>query len=228
VRTLVVTHARPFVGPSAPAPITFVMVENHAVASLLGSQAIVTTRYEIDKSAVTQILKLLAYLRFDVLVAGIKIAEMAFERVDLVKGELALAERLDAIHDVEQPSARVRRFIPEEKRFPPFGEDRFLRANDTTLNDVNFARFGNTVEQNFRADPSGATRRHRQRLALLDDLADEEMFWHNEQVGGWRRRKIVPRRTVDSCGGKFAFQHLSGKMMQLATAYRMMFLEKVD
>src|ERR1700722_1931848 len=86
------------------------------MASLLGSQAIIATRYEIDKPAVTQILKLLAYLRFDVLVAGIEIAEMAFESVDFVKRELALAERLDAVHDIEQPSARVRRFISEEKR----------------------------------------------------------------------------------------------------------------
>src|SRR5580704_4359393 len=152
------------------------------MASLLGSQAIITTRHEIDKSAVTQKLKLLANLGFDVLVAGVEIAEMAFERVDLVKGELAFSERLDAIHDVEQPSARVRRFIPEEKRPLPFRENRLLRANDTTSNDVNFARVRNAVEQNFRADPSGTTRRHRQRLALLDDLADEEMFGHDEQV----------------------------------------------
>jgi hypothetical protein len=39
-------------------------------------------------------LKLLAYLRLDVLVAGIEVAEMPFEGVDLVQGELALAEGL--------------------------------------------------------------------------------------------------------------------------------------
>jgi hypothetical protein len=60
------------------------------MASLLGSQAVVTTRNELDKSAVTQILKLLAYLGFDVLVAGIEIAEMPFESVDILQREVTL------------------------------------------------------------------------------------------------------------------------------------------
>jgi len=70
------------------------MVEKPGHAGLLGSQAIITARYEFDESPVAQKLKLLAYLRLDVLVAGIEVAEMPFEGVDLVQGELALAEGL--------------------------------------------------------------------------------------------------------------------------------------
>jgi hypothetical protein len=55
------------------------------------SQAIITTRHEIDKSAVTQILQLLPYFWFDVPVAGIKFSEMPLERVDVLKHEVALA-----------------------------------------------------------------------------------------------------------------------------------------
>ncbi len=68
------------------------MVEKPGHASLLGSQTIITTRHEIDKSAITQKLKLLAYLGFDVLVAGIEIAQMLLESVDLVEREIAFAE----------------------------------------------------------------------------------------------------------------------------------------
>jgi hypothetical protein len=67
----------------------------------LRSQAIITTRHEIDKSTIPQILQLLTYLGFDVLVAGIEIAEMPLEGVDLFKREVAFAEGLHALHDIE-------------------------------------------------------------------------------------------------------------------------------
>src|SRR6185295_12652786 len=95
-----------------------------------GSQTITSARDEIQKPAVAEILKLLAYLRPYVLVAGIELAEMPLEGVDLIERELALAERLHAFHDVEQPAPRFQRFIPEEKRSLPFRENQFLRAND--------------------------------------------------------------------------------------------------
>jgi hypothetical protein len=81
---------------------------------LLGSQAITTTGHEIDKSAVPQILQLLTYLGFDVLIAGMEVAEMPLEGIDLVKREVPFAERLYAFHDVEQPAACLRGFISEE------------------------------------------------------------------------------------------------------------------
>src|ERR1700722_11927434 len=109
------------------------------MAGLLGSQAIITTRHEFDKSAVAQILQLLAYLRFDVLVARIEFAEMPLEGVDLVQREVALAERLHAFHDVEQPAARLRRFISEEKCLLPVRKDELLGANEAVPDDVNLA-----------------------------------------------------------------------------------------
>jgi len=81
---------------------------NRFGSQTLRSQAIITTRHEIDKSAVAQILKLLTYLGLDVLVAGIEIAKMPLECVDLVKREVALPQRLHAFHYVEQPAARFR------------------------------------------------------------------------------------------------------------------------
>jgi hypothetical protein len=92
MRASVIAHAGPFIGPSAPATIAFVEVEKPGHASLLRSQAITTTRHEIDKSAIAQKLKLLAYLGLDVLVAGIEVAQLPLEGVDLVKREVALPE----------------------------------------------------------------------------------------------------------------------------------------
>src|SRR5258708_1815102 len=98
-----------------------------------GSQTITSARDEIYKPAVAQILKLLAYLRPDVLVAGIEPAEMPLESVDLIERELTLAERLHAFHDIEQPAPRFQRFVPKEKRFLPFRENQLFRANDAVL-----------------------------------------------------------------------------------------------
>src|ERR1700688_820135 len=120
---------------------------NRFGSQTLRSQAIVTTRHEIDKSAVAQILKLLTYLGVDVLVAGIEIAKMPFECVDFLKREFPLAERFHALHDIEQPAARLRRFVPEEERPLPVGEDSFLRTNDAFLYDMNLAGLGNAAEQ---------------------------------------------------------------------------------
>ena len=68
-------------------------------------------RHELDKSTVAQILKLLAYLGLDVLIAGIEVAKMPLESIDLFKGEITFAERLHAFHHVEQPAAGLRRFV---------------------------------------------------------------------------------------------------------------------
>src|SRR6476660_1583964 len=126
MRAFIVAHARPFVGPSALAARAFVEVEKPGHANLLGSQTIITPRDELDKSAVAQILKLLPYLGFDVLVAGIEIAEMPFESVDLIKCEVAFPELLHAFHDIEQPAAGLRRFAPEKQRLLPFRKDKLF------------------------------------------------------------------------------------------------------
>src|SRR5450756_1132893 len=71
---------KPWMAGTSPAMtkkrIRFPAFRKSLVGRLLGSQAIMTTRHEIDKSTIAQILKLLTNLRLDVLVAGIEIAEM--------------------------------------------------------------------------------------------------------------------------------------------------------
>src|ERR1700680_3966985 len=117
------------------------------MAGLLGSQAIITTRDELDKSAIAQILELLTYLGFDVLVAGIKTAKMPFESVNLVEGEVTFAERFHTFHDVEQPAARLRRFISKEKCSLPFCKDNLLGPNEAVVHDMNLAGFRDAAEQ---------------------------------------------------------------------------------
>ena len=124
-------------------------MRNQAMTCLLRSQTIITTRHEIDKSAIAQILKLLPYLGSDVLVAGIEIAKVPLESIDLVKCEVAFAKRLHTIHDVEQPAARFRRFTSEEKCLLPFGKHELLRANEAVLHDMNLAGFRDAAEQYF-------------------------------------------------------------------------------
>src|ERR1700738_5636038 len=147
VRAVVVAHAGPLIGPYPLAAGASVEVEKPGHASLLGSQTIISPRDEINKSAIAQILKLLAYLGFDVLIAGIKFAQMPFEGVNLVQREVAFPKRLRALHDVEQPRRRLRRFIPEEKCLLPFRKDEFLGAKEDILHDVNRAGLGHAAEQ---------------------------------------------------------------------------------
>ena len=92
---------------------------------------------------------MLAYLGLDVLVAGIEIAQVPLERVDLIEREVSFAERLHAFHDIEQPPACLQRLIPEEKRSLPFRKDKLLGANEAVLHDVNLAGFRDAAEQYF-------------------------------------------------------------------------------
>src|SRR4051794_18429400 len=126
-----------------------------------GPQTVAPARDEIQKPAVAEILQLLADFRPDVLVAGIEFAEIPVERIDLIQRELALAERLHAFHDVEQPSPSLRRLAAEKEGSLPFGEHQLLGANDPVLHDVNLAGLRNAAEQDVRTDPSRAPRRGR-------------------------------------------------------------------
>jgi hypothetical protein len=74
---------------------------------------------------------------------------MPFESVNFVKREVALPERFHAVHDIEQPAARVRRFVSQEQRLLPFGEHRFLGANGRVLHDMNLAGLRDAVEQDI-------------------------------------------------------------------------------
>jgi len=70
------------------------------------AKAVVAARNELDVPAIAEILKLLADFGSDVLIARIETAQMALERVDFVESEVSLAERLNALHHIEQPAAR--------------------------------------------------------------------------------------------------------------------------
>jgi hypothetical protein len=89
MRAFIVAHAGPLIGPYLSAAGTSVEIQKPRHPSLLRSQPVITTRNEIDKSTVTQILKLLSNLRFDVLVAGIKVTQVPLESVDFFQGEIA-------------------------------------------------------------------------------------------------------------------------------------------
>ncbi len=88
---------------------------------------------------------------------------MPFESIYLVECEVALAERFDALHDIEQPAARLRRFISEEKRPLPLGEDVFFLADDTVLHDMNFADANWTPKRK----PDTRYRKHLVKKALV-------------------------------------------------------------
>jgi hypothetical protein len=79
-------------------------------------------------------LKLLTYLGLDVLVAGVEVTEMPLEGVDLVEREVPLVERLHAFHDIEQPAARLRRFVPEKKAglYLTYPNRQYVRGDVTT------------------------------------------------------------------------------------------------
>jgi hypothetical protein len=92
MHAIIVARAGPFAGPDTLAADASVEVQEPGHASLLRSQTIVSTGNEINKSPVAQILKLLPYLRLYVLIARIEIAKVPLESIDLVKGEITLAE----------------------------------------------------------------------------------------------------------------------------------------
>src|SRR5579872_206852 len=113
------------------------------------SQPIITTRYEFDESTVTQILKLLTYLGFDVLVSGIEIAKVSLKTINFFKCEFPLTQRLHTFHYVKQPTARFQRLASKEERLLPFLENGFLRTDDPTLDDMNLAGFRHAIQPDF-------------------------------------------------------------------------------
>src|SRR5688572_15450280 len=78
---------------------------------LLRAQTIVASRDELYKSSITQILKLLPYLRLDVLIAGIELTELPLESIYLIQREFALSERFDTFHHIEQPTTCLQRLV---------------------------------------------------------------------------------------------------------------------
>jgi hypothetical protein len=56
---------------------------------------------------------------------------------------------------------------------------------------MNFAGLWNSAQQDIGADPTGAPRSRSQRLSFLDDLPNEKMFRHDEQINDRKRLEIV-------------------------------------
>ena len=92
MRAIVVARAGPLIGPYPLAAGASIEVQEPSHAGLLGSQSIVSARNEIDKSAIAQILKLLAYLGFDVLITGIEITQLPLESIDFIQCEVAFSK----------------------------------------------------------------------------------------------------------------------------------------
>src|SRR5262249_24476030 len=154
-------------------------------------EAIVATSNELNIPAITQILKLLPNLGPDILIARIETAKVALESIDFVEREIALSQRLDTFHHIKQPAARFQRFIPEEERFLPFLKNHILRPNDAALDNMNLPGLGYAIEPNFRPDPDSSPRGGGKRLAFLDDVFDEEMLWHDEQIDDGKGPDVV-------------------------------------
>src|SRR4051794_4480961 len=96
---------------------------------------------------------------------------------------------------------------------------------------MNLSGLRNAAEQDVRSDPSRAPRGRRQRFALLDDLGDEKMLWHDEQVDDRERLQVVvhqqqvgiiargqplalgPERAVDDAGAEPALLALQLELL---------------
>src|SRR3981189_2697375 len=107
---------------------------------------------------------------------------MPLKSIDLIKRKVALPERLHALHDIEQPATAFQRFISEEKCLLPFCQDEVFLSHDAVLDNMNFPGFRDLAEQNVRTDPACASCGYGQGLSFLDDLADEKVLRHDEQI----------------------------------------------
>ena len=156
VWAFIVTHAGPFICPAAAATFTSIEIEKPSHVDLSRFQSVIASSQELDKPTIAQELKLLANLRPDVLVARIQIAKMPFKGIDFFKGKVALAQRFDAFHHVEQPTPRLQRLIAEKECLLPFRKNQLLVANDAVLNDVDFSPFRDLAKEDIGPDPAGA------------------------------------------------------------------------
>ena len=90
---------------------------------------------------------------------------------------------------------------------------------------MNLARLRERGRAGFSNRPSRRDARSPPWLAFLDDLADEEMFWHDEQVDDRERLEVVVHQqeagivaggqTV-ALGLEFAVQNLGAEFSSLA------------
>ena len=78
-------------------------------------------RGEVEISVIAEDLKLLTNFLFYVPVVRVELTQLWFKSVNIVQIEFAFANRLDAVHDFDEPASRFSAFIPKEKRSLPLG-----------------------------------------------------------------------------------------------------------
>jgi hypothetical protein len=136
-------------------------------------------------------LKLLSYLRFDVVIAWVKLGKHRFKCVNLLDFEFSLTENVNAFHHFDQPSARFGRLSAKKKRLPPLFQHVFPRNHDAALDNVNSAGHWNSAQQYVRPNPAGAPRAGGQRFSLLDNLWDKKVLWDDADVPNGCATRVI-------------------------------------
>ena len=137
----------------------------------------------------------------------IEAAKARFESIDLLQREFSRADILDAFEHVQQPASRAATLFTQEGRLAPLLKDALPFLHDRVTYNENLAGVRHTRQQDVAADPTGPSRRRRQRLPLLDDLLHEEMFRHDHQVSHAGRDGIVHQHQVRIVRGGQPLRH---------------------
>jgi hypothetical protein len=75
--------------------------------------------------------------------------------------KLGFSNGLDAFHNLNKPSPGFLAFVPQKECLFPLFKHRIPRFYSAIANEINFARLRNLIEQDVRANPSGASCRLR-------------------------------------------------------------------
>src|SRR5581483_11006945 len=108
-----------------------------------------TAANQSEIAPVSEILKLLADFWSGVLIARVEATQMLVEGVNIIDFEFSLADGFDALHDFDQPAARLQGLRTQEQRPLPLGQHRIFWLRNAVLQNVDFSGIGNLVEQDF-------------------------------------------------------------------------------
>jgi hypothetical protein len=109
----------------------------------------------LNKVQVSQHLKLLAYLRSDVMVLRMLFGELSFKGIHVVERE-SRVEPLDASQDIGDPTPDLRFSLQQLVASLPLVKHGRLRANCPVLNDANPSQGGYAGQRNHAPFPSGS------------------------------------------------------------------------
>ncbi|MDB5486276.1 MAG: hypothetical protein JWR29_2180 [Tardiphaga sp.] len=127
------------------AAFAYVVVEKPSHSRILAT-SITSTTEELNIPSIAQILKLLSYLRPNILVARMQFSQMPIEIINLFERKFALSQSLDAFHDVEQPSASRLCFFAKKQSILPVSQDVVLRPNDAMFDDMKLAGIWDSLQ----------------------------------------------------------------------------------